>query len=311
MSRIMMQVVGRTQPLSFDASGPREPLLNSATTAWAGVPFELHQTQPTHDDWQGGAPEGEHQLMVIVDGAFEVVRHVHGRDLRFRATPGSLSFHSGAAPGAARVVGSARAVVVNASGTWSERMLHEGARSWPRSYGVPGPDETARSLALAMCSEVSRGAATGSLFAESLSLALLSHALHRIPAREPIRAHRSLSDRQRGQLRRHIEERLAEDLRLTELAALCGLGPRHFTDLFRRAFGMTPHRYVTQRRLVRAAGLLSSNACDIVEVALRTGFSSQSHFTTAFRQAYGVTPSRYASSHRHVVSILPKLTVHK
>jgi AraC family transcriptional regulator len=304
VSRIMMQAQGGVRPLSFDAAGSAEPLLRSAATGWAGLPFELHQTMPTEDAFRAAPPPGQHQLRVIVDGSFEVVMRSQGRYVRWRAVPGAMSFHSGVGPRPTRVVGSAKALVVELSEAWLKRLLHEGAPPPPGIHGVADADTTACSLARAMCAEVERGAPTGALFADSLSMALLSYALDRVPlGPAPMQVSGALSDGQCRKLKRYIDERLMEELRLPDLASVCGLRPRHFTTLFRRAFGVPPHRYVLQRRLARGADYLSSSGFEIAEIALRTGFSSQSHFTTAFRRAFGVTPRRYACSQRKVVLI--------
>jgi AraC family transcriptional regulator len=108
----------------------------------------------------------------------------------------------------------------------------------------------------------------------------------------------ALSPRACRRLREHIDARLQDDLSLVALAALCGLRPRQFGALFTRAFGATPHRYVLERRLALGARLLGSGQHEIADVAIHTGFCSQSHFTTAFRRSYGVTPARYAAARR-------------
>lgn len=301
--RIMMQAQGGARPLSFDRSGVSQPLLNSSTTPWAGPPFELHETVPSEEAVTCAPPAGGRQLRVIVEGSYEIVLRDGSRYIRRRGVPGSMSFHSGEGPVPVRVVGSARTVVIDLPREWLRRVQHEGAP--PQGiHSVAQGDMTARALAQAMCDEVSQGAPTGALFAESLSIALLSYALDRVPM-TTLSVSGALSEGQCRKLKRYIEERLTEDLRLPELAALCGLKPRHFTTVFRRAFGVPPHRYVLQRRLEQGANLLATSAYDIAEIALRTGFSSQSHFTTAFRRAYGATPARYARDHRSISSVPP------
>ncbi|MCQ4438027.1 AraC family transcriptional regulator, partial [Clostridioides difficile] len=54
---------------------------------------------------------------------------------------------------------------------------------------------------------------------------------------------------------RWLRARLAEPLRIADLAAHCGYGMRRFHQLFVEAFGETPHRYL-QRLRRAAAGLL-------------------------------------------------------
>jgi AraC family transcriptional regulator len=50
---------------------------------------------------------------------------------------------------------------------------------------------------------------------------------------------------------------------------------------------------VLQRRLARARELLIATDMPVVEIALATGFSSQSHLASAFRRLTGVTPGEY------------------
>ena len=296
-----MQVAQGVRPLCFDPQGEREPLLCSSATPWSGLPFELHQTVPSDQAGPVTPPAGQRQLRIIVGGSFEVVMRAGGRYIRHRSLPGAMSFHCGAGPRPVRVVGSAQAVVVRLDDAWLKRLTPQGVPP-TGLLGVTSSDETACALAQAMCREVEGGAPTGALYAESLSTALLAYALDRVPlGAAPMRVSGALGDGQRRKLQRYIDERLMEDLGLAELAAVCGLRPRHFTTLFRRAFGLPPHRYVLRRRLQRGAELLTHSGYDIAEIALRTGFSSQSHFTTAFRRAYGLTPRRFALERRKSV----------
>jgi AraC-like DNA-binding protein len=87
----------------------------------------------------------------------------------------------------------------------------------------------------------------------------------------------------------------------------------HLNRLF-RAEGTSLMRYVRNRRLEVAAGLLSKTGCErpqIHEVALRCGFSSHAHFSRVFRERYGMSPSDaieaksglLASSHGHAEEV--------
>lgn len=61
---------------------------------------------------------------------------------------------------------------------------------------------------------------------------------------------------------------------------------------FRRAFGTSPDRYRTMRRLELARSEMSQGR-SLAEVAARTGFADQSHLTRQFKRAFGMTPSRW------------------
>lgn len=90
-----------------------------------------------------------------------------------------------------------------------------------------------------------------------------------------------------------IESRFAGPLRVGDLAAEAGLSIAHFTELFRKATGITPHQYVLRVRVERVRQVLRENDTPLAEIAHNFGFSSQSHLTGAFRKLTGCTPNQY------------------
>lgn len=295
--RIMMRGDdGRARPLEFGPGAQPPPLLNSGDTDWAGVPFELHRITPNSAPRSIVPLPGECHLRVVVDGFYEIEMQHRGRTLVRRGVPGTMSFHSGQGPRPLRVAASGQTAVIRLGPQWLSRVL-DGTGVPSGIHPLTHGDPTARALAKAMCTEVARGAPTGQLFAESMSLSLLSFALDRLPT-QPMRVRGGLADGQCRRLRRYIDERLGGPLKVAELATLCGLQPRHFTTLFQRSFGVTPYQYVVARRVQRGAELLETGSPDIADIAAQVGFASQSHFTTAFRRARGTTPARFIVARR-------------
>ena len=90
-----------------------------------------------------------------------------------------------------------------------------------------------------------------------------------------------------------IEANLGNELSLDELAGFAGMPVRSFLRAFCKATGMTPHRFVMDRRIKRARELLSNTLLPIADISYRTGFSSQSHFSTVFRHEVGASPARF------------------
>lgn len=91
----------------------------------------------------------------------------------------------------------------------------------------------------------------------------------------------------------YIEENIDSDVGLSELAALAGLSVTHFAHAFRSTYHMPPYRYILERRIARAKGLLRTSSDSIAMIATRVGFSSQSRFSTMFSRLTGMTPSHY------------------
>jgi len=77
-----------------------------------------------------------------------------------------------------------------------------------------------------------------------------------------------------------------------DLETASGLDRWSLARQFRRAFGVSPHRYLVLRRLDRARDLIR-RGMPLAEAAHEAGFSDQSHMTRRFRDAYGMPPGRW------------------
>jgi AraC-like DNA-binding protein len=93
--------------------------------------------------------------------------------------------------------------------------------------------------------------------------------------------------------RRLIDERFAEGVSLSELAAHVALSPYHLLRAFRAEIGLPPHAYLDSVRIRHAERLIAAGQ-PLAQVSAETGFSSQSHLTRRFKQLIGVTPGQYA-----------------
>jgi len=90
-----------------------------------------------------------------------------------------------------------------------------------------------------------------------------------------------------------IEERLGERLAIAELARDCGLSRCHFSRAFHASTGLSPHQWLTRRRLLRARELLLEDGLAVAQVAQECGFCDQAHFARVFAQHLGVSPSQW------------------
>lgn len=88
--------------------------------------------------------------------------------------------------------------------------------------------------------------------------------------------------------------------RLSEAAGAACLSPFHYHRMFVRAFGETPHDFLTRRRIDRAKQLLARDECPITEVCFAVGYESLGSFSSRFRSMVGRSPSEYRQSLRRV-----------
>jgi AraC family transcriptional regulator len=139
------------------------------------------------------------------------------------------------------------------------------------------------------------GSADG-LYADHLVRMITLHVLRchsSRPLRAPSRAASALRPDRVTRVQALIEDALDEDLSLERLAAEAGIGTHAFSAAFVRAIGVSPHRYVVQRRIERAKRLLRESELPVATIAAQTGFASQSHLATVFKKVVGMTPGQY------------------
>jgi AraC-like DNA-binding protein len=96
-------------------------------------------------------------------------------------------------------------------------------------------------------------------------------------------------------LRELLDAHATERLTLAEAGALLEADVPALVRSFRRAYGVTPHRYVIGRRIeLGRKRLLRGEA--VADVAADVGFADQSHFTRHFARHVGATPGAFARS---------------
>jgi len=93
--------------------------------------------------------------------------------------------------------------------------------------------------------------------------------------------------------RDHIDRHYADPLDLAGLASVAGVSRYHFARSFEAAYGETPIRYLTRRRIERAQDLLRAANLTITEVCMLVGFSSLGSFSSRFSQLVGESPTAY------------------
>jgi len=169
-------------------------------------------------------------------------------------------------------------------------------------YSCGAQDELINQIGLSVLSEMMSPSAAGRMLVETSSLLLAARLAHSHfetgLIRPPLPSRHGLDD---GRLRRvlaYIEEHLADDIAVADLANVACLSIFHFTRAFAATMGVPPHRYVSQRRLESAKAMIATGRGSLSEIALDCQFSSQSSFTRAFRRAVGMTPAEYRQTLR-------------
>ncbi len=132
------------------------------------------------------------------------------------------------------------------------------------------------------------------LFADELGLLLqfLGALARHIPT-ELVRKTDALSHSAVAAAIRLIDERPADPWTLTSLAQRVHVEPTYFVRLFRKAVGLPPMAYLTNRRAELAAVLLRDTVEPVSEVGRLVGWPDPNHFSRRFREKFGLSPSHY------------------
>lgn len=87
---------------------------------------------------------------------------------------------------------------------------------------------------------------------------------------------------------KHFDERI----NLDKIADEAYFSRFHFTRLFKRTYGKTPHQYLSRVRIEKAKLLLQENRT-VADVCFSVGFESVSSFSGLFKRVTGKAPSVY------------------
>ncbi|MCR4859589.1 MAG: AraC family transcriptional regulator [Bacteroidales bacterium] len=87
-----------------------------------------------------------------------------------------------------------------------------------------------------------------------------------------------------------MEEIYLYDLSLPELARYSGRSLSSFKRDFKKMSGLTPEKWVLQRRLQDAHRLLAGGGCRVSDAMLESGFRDPAFFSRAFKRQYGYPP---------------------
>ena len=93
-----------------------------------------------------------------------------------------------------------------------------------------------------------------------------------------------------------LEQRLAEPFNLDTHARSVNLSPSRLSHLFRTETGVSPLRYLRNRRMERAGVLLERTFLSVKEVMVLVGCNDPSHFSRDFRRYHGVAPRQWRTA---------------
>lgn len=102
-----------------------------------------------------------------------------------------------------------------------------------------------------------------------------------------------ISDRRLARVLEFMAAHFAQDLKLAELSKEAGISRFHFVHLFKKKFGITPHRHLIKLRMDAAARLLTDTDLGSKEISIRCGYQNTAYLLPAFQKHFGQTMTEY------------------
>lgn len=261
-------------------SGPGRPVGGGARQ-WPGMRSE-HAWLPPHED---PTTTGPYQVGVAFSGHRGLPWQSGGRSGVADIAPGSTIVTGGAGIQWLRVREPTEALEIYPSPDLLRAVAGSAAAERPLVVG------SADGVVLAIGSVLRRVHATDGFLsdvaASTLAHRLAAHLLTRyagLPRTAGLRTPGTLEARTVDRVADYVDSALGSPLSLDQLAEVARLSPFHFARAFKNSTGMTPHGFVTSRRIDRARHLLRTGDEPVDAVARAVGFSNVSHFRRVFRR---------------------------
>ena len=98
----------------------------------------------------------------------------------------------------------------------------------------------------------------------------------------------------------YIAEHYAEEIKMSDVAAECGLSESHFRRIFEESMSMKPLDYLNMIRIDKACELIQNKDYAMEEVGFRVGYQTPSTFNRNFKKLTGKTPYQWKKEENHL-----------
>ena len=238
----------------------------------------------------------QHLIWLTSPGRYDC--RIADRRLRHEAPAGSLAIGPAGVDSAADAEGSVDALIVVINpGQLALAAAEDSALEAQLVERLRGYDQALLDLARTLASESAGGYPNGPLYWNELASGFIDGLIARHTSEFAKPARGKLGKHVLKRLRDYVVAHLDEPIEVATLASMAGRSPFHFSRVFARSVGVTPHRYVVHLRLQRAIELVRDGRSGLAEIAASTGFADQSHLSRWVRRVHGASLTQLSRGH--------------
>jgi AraC family transcriptional regulator len=232
----------------------------------------------------------QHLVWFQVSPQTRIECRIAGRELWHEPPAGSLAICPAGIDCAADAEGSTDALVVAIDPSQLALAAAEDSALEARlNERLSGYDQALLDLARTLALESADDYPNGPLFWSEVASRFIGNLVARYTSEAKSQARGMLGKDVLARVKDYVIAHLDETIEVEALADIAGRSPFHFTRVFTRSVGLTPHRYVVHLRLQRAIELVREGQSGLAEIAARTGFADQAHLSRWVRRVHGVS----------------------
>ena len=275
-----------------------DPVASTAGQGWRGVMLELFPGV----DSDFTAVFENHGIALYLNGCVDLYQRFEGKRAHTLMRRGNVVVSPAGIPKKFQYDAGGDCLVVHIAPALLAHIAKSVTPGDPEKVEIVNQfctrDTEIQRLTLQLWSEYLTQDIASGICAESIAMQLAIQLLRNYStlakASQPLSG--NLSPRTYERAVEYVEANLPNDLTIQSIASELSMSASHFAHSFKQTTGITPHRYVMERRVEFAKALLRETDIPIANLPTRVGFSTHSHFCVTFQRLTGQTPSAFRSN---------------
>ena len=266
------------------------PNLSSRSLGWDSCEMTYWDVAPESHKYESGK---DILLALHLESGVNIELNINGRPCGYRTSTGMITLVPPGSEIRFRPDGSFRFYLLHLSSDRPALDRWEGRSHEADTLMQFSQDANLRQMMSMMFNELVAPSRAGVEYVHSLSDTIAFYLRNRLHAENADVSDFPWASQMMAQIDKLICEEGGDGATVKRIAQAAGLSKSRFNNLVKMMTGMPPHKYISEKRIGMAEFMLRNSSLPLSEIALQTGFASQSHFTESFHKARGTTPSRY------------------
>ena len=100
------------------------------------------------------------------------------------------------------------------------------------------------------------------------------------------------------QIKNYLDQNYTKEITLDELSEKIYISKHYLSHIFKNETGVSPIKYLINRRIEEASRLLQETDLSITEISHRVGYENPVYFSQIFKRTKGISPLKFRNSNK-------------